>query len=61
MAPYYKDDGTEEFPDLIPTPNLCLICKKQDDPYEEILCNLNRLDQHGNEEFICFGFESIND
>jgi len=54
---YFFDDGTEYNPDLYPKPNLCLICKKNEDPNEEILCNLNRMDQYGNDDFKCFVFE----
>ena len=58
--PYYDDDGTEVNPDLIPKPQLCLSCKKNDDPGEEILCNLTRLDQRNEPEFKCFAYEMIN-
>ena len=61
MAPFYDDDGTEVNPDLIQKPDLCLICKKQDDPNEEIPSTLNRMDQRDNDEFICFAFENIKD
>ena len=54
---YYFDDGTEYNPDLFPKPNLCLVCKKDADPNEEILCNLNRMDQHSKSDFKCFAFE----
>ena len=54
---YFDDDGNEMFPNLVPKPSLCTICKKEEDPYEEILCNLNRLGQQGEEEFICHAFE----
>jgi len=57
---YFLDDGTKFNPDLSPKPGLCLICKKNedsDDPEDEILCNLTRLDQQGKEEFICGSFE----
>jgi len=56
-AKYYFDDGTEYNPDLYSKPNLCLTYKKDDDPHEEILCNLNRMDQYGNSDFKCFSFE----
>ena len=59
MSPFYNDDGTEVNPDMIPKPNLCLICKKDNDPDEEILCTLNRIDQSDNSEFKCFSFENI--
>ena len=60
---YYFDNGTEFNPDLYPKPGLCLICKineDSDDPEDEILCNLTRLDQHGKEEFSCGHFERKN-
>lgn len=61
MAPYYDDDGTAVNPDLIPTPDLCLICKKQHDPNEEIHCTMNKMDQMDEDDFVCFAFEKIND
>ncbi len=59
MAPFFDDDGTEINPNLIPTPELCLVCKKHNDPKEEILCTLNIIDQRNDDEFKCFAFESI--
>jgi hypothetical protein len=53
----YFDDGTEYNPDLYPKPNLCLVCKKNADPNEEMLCILNRMDQLDNNDFKCFAFE----
>jgi hypothetical protein len=61
MTPFFDDDGTEINPDLIPKPDLCLICKKQDDSKEEIFCSLNRIDQRNDNEFKCFAFENINE
>lgn len=55
---YFDDDGNEIDPALIPIPKLCLNCEKKDNADEEILCNLTRLDQRSDEEFICFAFES---
>jgi hypothetical protein len=57
---YFFDDGTEFNPDLYPKPGLCLTCKKNecsDDPEDEILCNLTRLDQHREEVFTCYAYE----
>ncbi len=54
---YYRDDGSEYNPDLHPLPGLCMSCKKKDDPREEIVCNLTRMDQAGNSEFICYAYE----
>ena len=59
MNGYFDDDGNELNPDLIPKPDLCLSCKKNEDPNEEILCNLNRLDQRNESEFRCFAYEQI--
>ena len=56
---YMNDDGTEFNPDLISMPGLCLTCKKENDPSEEMLCNLNRADQQGEEEFHCGAYESV--
>jgi len=50
----YDDDGNKINPDLIPKPSLCISCKKDGmSGEEEILCNLNRADQQGEEEFMC--------
>jgi len=57
---YFFDDGTEYNADLFPKPNLCLICKKEMNPNEEMLCNLNRMDQIECSEFQCFAFEKKN-
>ena len=61
MTPYFNDDGTEINPDLIPMPDLCLVCKKKDDPYEEIPCTLNRIGREPGDEFVCYAFENIDD
>ena len=57
--PYYDDDGNELDPSKIPIPNLCLSCEKKDDKYEEMLCNLNRLDQQSESDFKCGAYRSI--
>ena len=54
---YYNDDGTEFNPDLIPKPSLCTSCKKDGLPGEEVLCNLTRADQQGEDEFVCETYE----
>ena len=50
---FYDDNGREINPDLIAKPSLCISCAKDDDPMEEPLCALNRLDQKDEEEFLC--------
>ena len=55
---YFDDDGTEINPDLIPTPDLCITCKKNGLPgEEEILCLLTRADQQGQNGFVCDAYE----
>jgi hypothetical protein len=55
--PYFDDDGNELNPNLIPKPGLCVGCRNDDDPSQEIVCNLTRLDQQDEPEFICFAYE----
>jgi hypothetical protein len=50
---FFDDDGNEINPELITKPGLCLLCKKDDDPSEFILCTLTKADQQGNSEFRC--------
>ena len=54
---FYNDDGTEVNPDPIPKPSLCISCRKDGLRDEKILCNLNRMDQQGEEEFKCYAYE----
>jgi len=54
---FFHDDGTEINPDLITKPSLCVSCRKDGDPNEEVLCTLTRADQQGEEDFQCFAFE----
>ncbi|MBN1759098.1 MAG: hypothetical protein JW863_12310 [Chitinispirillaceae bacterium] len=54
----YDDDGNKINPELVPKPSLCLLCRKDNDPREEMLCTLNRLDQQDEEgEFLCGAYE----
>jgi len=54
---FFRDDGAVINPNLIRKPSLCVSCRKDDDPQEEILCTLTRADQQGEEEFRCEAFE----
>jgi hypothetical protein len=56
---YHDDDGTELNPDLYPKPSLHLSCdlNESDDPEDEVLCNLNRLDQRNEKEFLCYQYK----
>ncbi len=55
---FFNDDGTRINPDLIPKPSLCVTCRKDGDPREEILCILNRAGQQGEPEFRCGAYVS---
>jgi len=58
ISGYFDDDGNEINPNYYPKLSLCLSCKsnEKEDEYEEILCNLNRLDQKDEREFKCFAY-----
>jgi hypothetical protein len=56
---FFDDDGYKISSELIKKPSLCLICIHDDDPNEELLCNLNRFDQKDEKEFKCFAFKKI--
>ena len=58
ISGFYNDDGTKIDPNLMGKPSLCATCKKDDDVREEMLCALNRLDQHGDDEFRCDAYVS---
>ena len=50
---FFYDDGGEINLDLTAKPILCVSCKKDDDPSQEILCTLNRVGQVNEKEFRC--------
>ena len=55
---YFDDEGNEINPNLISKPDLCITCKKNElSGEEEILCNLTRADQQGQDEFTCDAYE----
>lgn len=58
---YFNDDGTEFTPELIPIPDLCVSCisRETQDAEEEVLCNLTRADQQGDDDFVCFAYLPI--
>jgi len=56
---FFDDDGTPLCPDLAPVPSLCVVCRRHDDPRQEKLCAINRLDQSGKDEFRCDSFSSM--
>ncbi len=56
IAGFFDDGGYEINPEWIKKPALCLICKNNNHPAEEILCTLTRIDQKDDKEFQCFAF-----
>ena len=56
---FYLDDGTKVDPNLIHKPGLCLTCANDNDPAQEMLCTLTRIDQMDDDEFICEAYKSI--
>lgn len=56
ISGFFDDDGNEIKMDLIIKPSLCISCINNDDPNEEIFCNMTRHDQKNASEFICFAY-----
>lgn len=57
IAGFFDDDGFEIDMKRIKKPSLCLSCKKNDKPEEELLCNMIRYDQMEEKEFHCNAYE----
>jgi hypothetical protein len=57
LAGFFDDNGFEINTDLIEKPSLCIICRNDDKPNEEMLCNITRYDQRNEKEFKCFAFK----
>ena len=61
---YFLDDGSKIDPSSVPIPYLCTTCMKNNDPTEEIACNMTRIDQTDDVKngamFCCFAYEPIN-
>ncbi|MBN2035430.1 MAG: hypothetical protein JW768_01690 [Chitinispirillaceae bacterium] len=54
---FFNKEGGEINPDLIEKPPLCLSCRKNDDPSEEVFCILNRMGQLDAEGFHCSAYQ----
>lgn len=59
IAGFFDDDGYEIKMQLIKKPTLCLTCINNDDPNEDILCNMNRHSQKDDKEFICHAYKNM--
>jgi len=53
---FFDDDGYEINTELIKKPSLCLTCVNDDNPNEELLCNITRYDQRDDSGFTCFAY-----
>lgn len=60
ISGFFDDDGYEINTDLIKKPSLCITCLNDDNPQEEILCNMTRYDQKDEKEFKCFAYKKGN-
>jgi hypothetical protein len=56
---FFDDDGNEINMDIIPKPSLCISCKNNDNPKEEVFCNMTRYDQKDEQEFKCFAYKNV--
>lgn len=54
---FFYDDGTPMKSDIMPKPSLCVSCRHDDDPKQEKLCTLNRMDQQDEADFRCSAYE----
>lgn len=58
IAGFFDDNGHEINTDLIKKPSLCITCINDDNPNEEIFCNMTRHDQKDDEDFKCFAYKA---
>ena len=58
IAGFFDDDGYEINTELIKKPSLCITCINDDNPNEEMLCNMVRYDLKDENEFKCFAYKS---
>jgi hypothetical protein len=56
---YFDDEEKSLDQELVRKPALCLSCRKDNDPNEEELCMLTRMDCVEGEEFICGAYEKM--
>jgi len=59
IAGIFDDDGYEINADLIKKPGLCMTCLHDNDLNEEMLCNMTRFDQQGEQKFKCLAYKKI--
>ena len=57
IAGFFDDDGYEINMNLIKKPSLCISCINDNNPHEDLLCNMNKYNQKDKEEFVCGAFK----
>ena len=57
ISGFFDDDGYEINSDLIQKPSLCITCINNDNPKEEMLCDMTGYDQKEDNEFKCFAYK----
>jgi len=55
---FFNDDETPVNSNIVPKPSLCVSCMHDDDPEQETLCILNRIDQQNAKDFKCFAYKN---
>jgi hypothetical protein len=53
---FFDEDEMEINTKLIKKPSLCLTCVNDDNPNEDLLCNMTRYDQKNEKGFKCFAY-----
>ena len=59
IAGFFDDDGYEVTANDFDKPSLCVICTNNNDPKQELLCNMTRFDQKDAKEFICHAYKKL--
>lgn len=57
---FFDDNGYEINTDLIKKPSLCITCLNNDNPKEEMFCDMTRYDQKDDKEFHCYAYKKRN-
>lgn len=57
--PYNDEYGNEPESQKMSVPKMCLICERNYDPDEDVLCDLHRRNERENGIFKCGAFSSL--
>jgi hypothetical protein len=56
---FFNDDGTPVNPSWVSKPGLCVTCRHDNDPGQEVFCALTRVDQQGGDGFRCEAYGKL--